>query len=110
MKLTLPHAPILSLAQAKEFEEEYFAHDSDKQWEVMSHAGEAVADTALRDMRELRTLPHRPRLLVLVGKGHNGADALIATRRFLRTIPTSPYGGLAVGTQGRLPGIDRSSL
>ena len=89
MKLTLPHAPILSLAQAKELEEEYFADDSDKQWEVMTHAGEAVADSALRDMRELRTIPHRPRLLVLVGKGHNGADALIATRRFLRTIPTS---------------------
>ena len=89
MKLTLPHAPILSLAQAKEVEEEYFAGDLDKQWEVMTHAGEVVADTALRDMRELRTIPHRPRLLVLVGKGHNGADALIATRRFLRTIPTS---------------------
>jgi hydroxyethylthiazole kinase-like uncharacterized protein yjeF len=89
MKLTLPHAPILSLAQAKELEEEYFAGDLDKQWGVMIHAGEAVADTALRDMRELRTIPHRPRLLVLVGKGHNGADALIATRRFLRTIPTS---------------------
>ena len=89
MKLTFPHAPILSLAQAKELEKEYFAEDSDKQWEVMTHAGEAVADSALRDMRELRTIPHRPRLLVLVGKGHNGADALVAAKRFLRTIPTS---------------------
>ena len=89
MKLTLPHAPILPLAQAKELEEKYFAGDLDRQWEVMTHAGEAVADTALRDMRELRTIPHRPRLLVLIGKGHNGADALIASRRFLRTIPTS---------------------
>ena len=55
----------------------------------MNRAGEAVADSALRDMRELRAIPHRPRLLALVGKGHNGADALIAVRRFLRTIPTS---------------------
>ena len=55
----------------------------------MTKAGEAVADAALRDMRELRTIPHRPRLMVLVGKGHNGADALIAARRFLRTIPTA---------------------
>ena len=30
-----------------------------------------------------------PRLLALVGKGHNGGDALIATKRFLRTIPTA---------------------
>ena len=55
----------------------------------MTKAGEAVADSALRDMRELRTIPHRPRLIVLAGKGHNGADALIAARRFLRTIPTA---------------------
>jgi len=91
MNLTLPNDPILSLSDAKEFEETYFSTclDTDHQWEVMTRAGEAVADSALRDMRELRTIPHRPRLLVLVGKGHNGADSLIAAKRFLRTIPTS---------------------
>ena len=67
----------------------FFNGDEDLQWEVMTKAGEAVADSALRDMRELRTIPHRPRLIVLAGKGHNGADALIAARRFLRTIPTA---------------------
>ena len=40
-------------------------------------------------MRELRTIPHRPRILVLVGKGHNGGDALVATKRLLKTIPTA---------------------
>ncbi len=85
----IPQDPILSLSQAHIFEEEYFHGDEDFQWSVMTRAGEAVADCALRDMRELRTIPHRPRLLVLVGKGHNGADALIAARRFLRTIPTA---------------------
>ncbi|MEK9773029.1 MAG: NAD(P)H-hydrate dehydratase [Opitutae bacterium] len=85
----LPHDPILALSQAHAWEEEYFNGDEKLQWDVMTQAGEAVADSALRDMRELRTIPHRPRLMVLVGKGHNGADALIATRRFLRTIPTA---------------------
>ena len=34
-------------------------------------------------------IPHRPRILVLVGKGHNGGDALVAAKRFLKTIPTA---------------------
>ena len=78
MKSVLPQDPILSLPEAQEFEESYFLGDEKKQWEVMSRAGEAVGDSALRDMRELRTIPHRPRVLVLVGKGHNGADGLLA--------------------------------
>lgn len=86
---TVPQDPILSLSQAHAFEEKFFNGDNDRQWEMMTRAGEAVADSALRDMRELRTIPHRPRLMVLVGKGHNGADAIIATKRFLRTIPTA---------------------
>ena len=87
--LEIPHDPILSLSQAHAFEQEYFNGDEALQWDAMTRAGEAVADSALRDMRELRTIPHRPKLMVLVGKGHNGADALIAARRFLRTIPTA---------------------
>ena len=85
----LPQDPILSFSEAKEFEEGYFLGDDEKEWGVMNRAGEAVGDSALRDMRELRTIPHRPRILVLAGKGHNGADALLACKRFLRTIPTS---------------------
>ena len=85
----LPQDPILTPSEATAFEEDYFGGNEDFQWEVINRAGEAVADSALRDMRELRTIPHRPRLLVLVGKGHNGADSLLAAKRFLRTIPTA---------------------
>ena len=67
--LEIPHDPILSLSQAHAFEQEYFNGDEALQWDAMTRAGEAVADSALRDMRELRTIPHRPKLMVLVGKG-----------------------------------------
>jgi hydroxyethylthiazole kinase-like uncharacterized protein yjeF len=86
---SLPKDPILSPEEALAHEEKFFNGDKDLQWKIMTKAGESVADSALRDMRELRTIPHRPRILALVGKGHNGADALIAVRRFLRTIPTA---------------------
>lgn len=81
--------PILSCAEALAYEGNLFRGDPEQEWNAMNRAGEAVADAALRDMRELRTIPHRPRLLVLAGKGHNGGDALIAAKRFLRTIPTA---------------------
>mgnify|MGYP001588295311 FL=1 len=80
--------PVLSCRQAVAFEKEFFSEDRRDEWTVMNEVGEAIGDTLLRDMRELRTIAHRPRLLVLVGKGHNGGDALLAAKRLLRTIPT----------------------
>jgi NAD(P)H-hydrate epimerase len=85
----LPIDPILSCKDSLAFEANYFAGDLEKEWLVMNRAGEGIGDSLLRDMRELRTIPHRPRLLVLAGKGHNGGDALIAAKRFLKTIPTA---------------------
>ena len=86
---TLPTDPILSCEASLAYEKKFFGGDEELEWQAMNKAGEGVGDALLRDMRELRTIPHRPRLLTLVGKGHNGGDALIATKRFLRTIPTA---------------------
>ena len=85
----LPLDPILSCEEALAFEAGYFNGDEELEWQAMNKAGESLGDSLLRDMRELRTIPHRPRILVLVGKGHNGGDALIAAKRFLKTIPTA---------------------
>lgn len=81
--------PILSCKESSSFERKFFRGQEEKEWEAMNRAGEAIGDCLLRDMRELRTIPHRPRILVLVGKGHNGGDALVATKRLLKTIPTA---------------------
>ena len=86
---SFPADPILSCEESLAFEKDFFQGDEEHEWQVMTQAGEGVGDALLRDMRELRTIPPRPRILALVGKGHNGGDALIATQRFLRTIPTA---------------------
>ena len=86
---TLPADPILSCEESLAFEKSFFEGDEEREWKAMNQAGEALGDSFLRDMRELRTIPHHPRILVLVGKGHNGGDALIAVKRMLRTIPTA---------------------
>ena len=69
--MNIPADPVLSREQALAFEKKYFTGDVHDEWAVMNQVGEAIGDALLRDMRELRTIPHRPRLLVLVGKGHN---------------------------------------
>ena len=81
--------PLLTCSEALAFEQSLLGDDAEAKWQAMSEAGVGVADSLLRDMRELRTIPHRPRFLFLVGKGHNGGDALVAAKRLLRSIPTA---------------------
>ena len=84
--ISLPTDPVLSCEQSLDFEKKFFDFDMEREWQMMTRAGEKIGDALLRDMRELRTIPQRPKILPPVGKGHNGGDALIATKRFLRTI------------------------
>jgi hydroxyethylthiazole kinase-like uncharacterized protein yjeF len=81
--------PLLTCSEALAFEQSLLGDDAEAEWQAMRAAGEGLADCLLRDMRELRTIPHRPRFLFLVGKGHNGGDALVAAKRLLRSIPTA---------------------
>lgn len=88
MNLGAAH-PILSCAATRAWEERLFDLDEEKAWAAMQRAGLAVAEGVLRDFRELGRFPLVPRILVLVGKGQNGGDALIAAQRLLSRFPTS---------------------
>ena len=79
--------PVLALEDAKRFEEMLFASDEAKEWPAMQSAGRAVAEAALNDFRELSEFPREGRILVLVGKGHNGGDALLAAQSILERHP-----------------------
>ena len=58
--------PVLSCEESLEFERNHFKGDGNSV--VNDQGGSRGRDALLRDM-QLRTIPHRPRLLVLVGKG-----------------------------------------
>jgi len=88
MNLLSSH-PVLSLDAAKRFEEGLFGGDEAKEWPAMQRAGRAVAEAALNDFRELGEFPRRARLLVLIGKGHNGGDALLAARTIISLHPNA---------------------
>ena len=75
--------PVLSPAEARRLEEAILAGDESAEWAAMRRAGRAVGESVLRDSKEAGGFPEAGRLLVLVGKGHNGGDALIAAQTIL---------------------------
>lgn len=90
--------PVLSPDEAKKLEETLFAGDETKEWAAMQRAGGAIGRAVLRDGEAIGGIPTDGRLLVLVGKGHNGGDALLAAETILdqRTLATAelicPFG------------------
>jgi len=75
--------PVLSCADSASFEAAYFKGDESAEWQAMNQAGKAVAGGILQDLTESGPAPPR-RILVLVGKGHNGGDAVIAVHHLLK--------------------------
>lgn len=78
--------PVLSCAEAKAWEAGLL-EDEAAEWAAMQRAGAAVAEAITGDFREIGGLPGNARILVLVGKGHNGGDALLAVARLLEKFP-----------------------
>ena len=79
--------PILSCAEAREFEAARFGGDEALEWPAMQRAGRALAAAVLRDFLEIGGFPPAGRVLVLAGKGHNAGDALLAAHEVLRQFP-----------------------
>ena len=81
--------PVLSCAETKALEQRLFGGDESLEWQAMQRAGQAVARSILGGFREIGGFPHTGRVLVLVGKGHNGGDALIAADAILSRYPAA---------------------
>lgn len=78
--------PILSCAGAKVWEAGLLK-DETAEWAAMQRAGAAIAAAIEEDFKEIGGLPDDARILVLMGKGHNGGDAVIAATALLRHRP-----------------------
>ncbi|AOS43397.1 Bifunctional NAD(P)H-hydrate repair enzyme Nnr [Lacunisphaera limnophila] len=84
----VPSHPVLSCAAAKAWEAGRLP-DEAAEWQAMQRAGLALAAAITEDFKEIGGLPADARILVLVGKGHNGGDALLAARALLTAIPAA---------------------
>jgi ADP-dependent NAD(P)H-hydrate dehydratase / NAD(P)H-hydrate epimerase len=81
--------PILSCEESRGLESRLFGGDEAKEWPAMQRAGRAVAAAVLKDFAEIGGFPSHGRVRVLVGKGHNGGDALLATQAILERFPAA---------------------
>ena len=78
--------PIFSCAEARAWEKACLP-DEAAEWAAMQRAGAAIAAAIEEDFKEIGGLPDDARILVLMGKGHNGGDAVIAATALLRHRP-----------------------
>ena len=76
--------PILSCRQAETVESELLRDESEN-WSAIMRAGTGCAARFLDEFGA--RLPERPRILALIGKGHNGADASVAAREIIAKFP-----------------------
>lgn len=84
--LPLASHPVLSCAEAKLWEAGLLKGE-DAEWAAMQRAGAAIAAAIEEDYKEIGGLPDDARILVLMGKGHNGGDAVIAATALLKHRP-----------------------
>ena len=82
----VPSHPILTCAEAKAWEAALLK-DETAEWAAMQEADAKVALAVIEDFKEIGGLPSNARLLVIVGKGHNGGDALLAAKTILAKFP-----------------------
>ncbi|MBK8477576.1 MAG: bifunctional ADP-dependent NAD(P)H-hydrate dehydratase/NAD(P)H-hydrate epimerase [Opitutaceae bacterium] len=79
--------PVFSCKDALAWERRQLIGGEPAEWAAMQRAGRAVAQGIERDALEIGGLPASARLLILVGKGHNGGDALLAAEALLASRP-----------------------
>ncbi|MFZ9683463.1 MAG: NAD(P)H-hydrate dehydratase [Cephaloticoccus sp.] len=78
--------PVLTGAETMALEQRLLDNEG-AEWRAMQLAGRAVAAAVANDFREIGGVPDCHRVLVLVGKGHNGGDACIAAEAWLQRHP-----------------------
>lgn len=94
-------SPVLSNKEVQALEADLMGGDPKREWPVIQRAGAAIGQAILNDYNELRPLPRNPRALVLLGKGHNAADALAAVREILLARPRGEVLLLSLGDRNQ---------
>ncbi|MDI1247382.1 MAG: NAD(P)H-hydrate dehydratase [Lacunisphaera sp.] len=84
----IPSHPILTCPEAKAWEAGLLK-DETTEWAAMQRAGAAIAAAIEEDFKEIGGLPDDARILVLMGRGHNGGDALLAAQALLLAKPAA---------------------
>lgn len=80
--------PILSCKESLDFETQYFQSSGFSEYAAMEKAGIAAGNQILCDYREITNQASSLHCLVLIGKGHNGGDALLSMAQIVEVYKT----------------------
>ena len=98
------HHPILSCRESIAYEKEFFGGDATQAAKAMESAGRALGKAIWQETG--RRLQLNPKVLLILGKGHNAGDALIACDELLRLHPEMEVDLLPVfGVEAMAPAI-----
>ena len=81
--------PILSIDDSIALEHELLGNDTKKTKSALDRAGRMLGQAIMRDYREIEDFPENPHIGLILGKGHNAGDALIALAEIARFAPYS---------------------
>jgi NAD(P)H-hydrate epimerase len=101
--------PVFTCAEAKVWEAGLLKEEG-ADWAAMQRAGAALATAIADDFREIGGWPAGARILVLVGKGHNGGDALLAVTQLLASHPGVSVDLLPAHGEGLMRPLTRRAL
>lgn len=79
--------PILTCAETLALEASLLKNSEEKTWAAMVKVGALLGKRLFEDFCEIRELEESPNILILVGKGHNGGDALLGALELLKIRP-----------------------
>ncbi|MEM1222437.1 MAG: NAD(P)H-hydrate dehydratase [Verrucomicrobiota bacterium] len=101
--------PILTSSSAKSYESSLLEDEADE-WKAISAAGAGMAKALLLDYSEIRPVPDNIRVLALIGKGHNGGDALIACHELLAVYPRAKISVLLASNKDAMRPLTKRAL
>ena len=70
--------PVLTNQEAKEYENAFFDNHPSSEWSMMQVVGTRLGEQIHLDTLEVGGLSENPSILLILGKGHNAGDAVLA--------------------------------
>lgn len=104
------YLPILSCEESSLFEEKLLQNNKEKTWAAITQVGQSLAKAILEDYSEMAPPPLSPNILLLLGTGHNAADAIMAAAAIVERIPEAKINLLFALGENKLKPLVKKAL
>ena len=101
--------PVLTNQAAKDYEKAFFRDDPSEEWSMMQKVGARLGEQIYLDTLEVGGFCDNPAILLVLGKGHNAGDAVLAVDYLTQKISSLKLSVLwSTPYQARRPALQRA--